>query len=58
MKGMGTNDNQLIRLIVTRSEIDMQEIKQAFVRNHGETLESCISVSFILLILLAKIFQY
>jgi len=30
MKGLGTDDTRLIRLIVSRSEIDLQQIKKAF----------------------------
>lgn len=44
MKGAGTNDRRLIRLVVTRSEIDMGEIKQVFQQVYGESLEDCISV--------------
>lgn len=43
MKGIGTDDRRLIRLVVTRSEIDMGEIKQEFGRNHGQSLEDFIS---------------
>ncbi|OXU22350.1 hypothetical protein TSAR_001009 [Trichomalopsis sarcophagae] len=43
MKGAGTNDRRLIRLVVTRSEIDMGEIKQVFQQMYGESLEDCIS---------------
>ncbi|XP_063994638.1 annexin B9-like isoform X2 [Diachasmimorpha longicaudata] len=43
MKGMGTDDRRLIRLIVTRSEIDMGEIKQEFSRTYGKSLEDFIS---------------
>nr|CAB3222081.1 annexin A7-like [Phallusia mammillata] len=32
MKGAGTNDSALIRLVVTRCEVDMVEIKEQFVR--------------------------
>lgn len=39
---LGTNDRQLIRLIVTRCEIDMTEIKEAFARLFGESLRECI----------------
>jgi len=42
MKGLGTNDRQLIRLVVTRCEIDMTEIKAAFERLFGESLKECI----------------
>lgn len=44
MKGMGTNDRQLIRVVVTRCEVDMVQIKQEFQRNYGKTLESFIVV--------------
>ncbi len=40
MHGLGTNDRQLIRLVVTRCEIDMGEIKKAFERVFGKTLKS------------------
>lgn len=45
MKGMGTNDRQLIRLVVTRSEVDMGEIKNAYQAKYGEALGDAISVS-------------
>lgn len=45
MKGMGTDDRALIRLVVSRCEVDMGDIKQAFVTKYGQTLESFISVS-------------
>lgn len=38
----GTNDRQLIRLVVTRCEIDMVEIKEAFERLFNESLRDCI----------------
>ncbi|XP_033209965.1 annexin B9-like [Belonocnema kinseyi] len=43
MKGLGTDDRRLIRLIVTRSEIDLGEIKHAFMEKYGKSLEDMIS---------------
>lgn len=45
MAGFGTNDNQLIRLVVTRCEIDMNDIKGAFQRLYSKPLKSWIKVS-------------
>ncbi|KAG5683034.1 hypothetical protein PVAND_012341 [Polypedilum vanderplanki] len=42
MAGLGTTDKQLIRLVVTRCEIDMGEIKEAFQRLFGESLRDMI----------------
>lgn len=45
MAGMGTKDKALIRIMVTRCEVDMVDIKNAFQAKYGKTLESFISVS-------------
>lgn len=44
MKGMGTNDRTLIRIIVSRSEIDLNDIKREFERIYDRTLLSAIKV--------------
>ncbi|RZC03390.1 Annexin D5 [Glycine soja] len=38
MKGVGTDDSRLIRVIVTRTEIDMQFIKIAYYKKYGKPL--------------------
>ncbi|XP_058050279.1 annexin A4 isoform X1 [Ahaetulla prasina] len=42
MKGLGTDDNTLIRLMVSRCEIDMIDIKAEFKRMYGKSLYSFI----------------
>uniref|UniRef100_A0AAY4APG4 Annexin n=1 Tax=Denticeps clupeoides TaxID=299321 RepID=A0AAY4APG4_9TELE len=42
MKGLGTTDSILIRIMVSRAEIDMQDIKAAFLKLYGKTLHSFI----------------
>lgn len=42
MAGLGTNDSELIRLCITRSEIDMDDIKPEFKGICGQSLKSFI----------------
>ncbi|XP_078095802.1 annexin A4-like [Mustelus asterias] len=42
MKGAGTNDNTLIRVMVSRCEIDMLDIRQEFQKIYGKSLYSFI----------------
>uniref|UniRef100_A0A8C9Z5L0 Annexin n=1 Tax=Sander lucioperca TaxID=283035 RepID=A0A8C9Z5L0_SANLU len=42
MKGLGTTDSVLIRIMVARAEIDMLDIKAQFMKMYGKTLYSFI----------------
>lgn len=43
MKGLGTKDEDLIRVITTRAEIDMYYIKEEFLAMTRKTLEAVIA---------------
>lgn len=47
MVGLGTNDHKLIRILVTRSEIDLDKIQDKYSQLYGRTLGSSIDVSTI-----------
>lgn len=42
MKGLGTNDSMLIRIVVSRTEIDMQYIKVEYQKKYKKTLAAAI----------------
>lgn len=42
MKGLGTDDTKLIRVIVTRTEIDLQYIKSEYLKKYKKTLNDAV----------------
>lgn len=56
MAGMGTTDHQLIRIIVTRCEVDMEDIKEAFEAKYGKSLQSWIEVLLIFICIIIEEF--
>ncbi|KXJ75717.1 annexin B10-like [Aedes albopictus] len=42
MRGLGTDDATLTRIVVCRSEIDLQNVKQEFERMYSKTLENAV----------------
>lgn len=42
MKGLGTDDTTLVRVIVTRTEIDMQYIKVEYLKKYKKTLNDAV----------------
>lgn len=43
MRGMGTRDTDLIRIIVTRAEVDLADIRNEYQRMYGTSLEQAIA---------------
>ena len=44
VQGLGTDDHTLVRVMVTRCEVDMEDIKDQFYQNYRKTLGSFIKV--------------
>ena len=42
MKGLGTSDSALIRVVTTRAEVDMQHIKAEYHKMYGGSLADAI----------------
>ena len=47
MKGLGTDEAAVIRVMVSRSEIDLTQIKDAFQKEYGKSLLGFIKVSLL-----------
>ncbi|XP_046329274.1 annexin B9-like [Haliotis rufescens] len=43
MAGLGTSDNDLIRVIVSRSEVDLEEVKEAYQNMYETTLSEAVA---------------
>ena len=42
MKGIGTDDSRLMRVIVTRAELDLQYIKAVYISQYGKSLKDAV----------------
>lgn len=56
-QGAGTKDNTLIRIMVSRSEVDMLDIRKAYLHTYGKSLYTAISVSHTVLVFEACCFH-
>jgi hypothetical protein len=56
MKGLGTDDRGLMRLLISRSEIDLADIKEEFQNCYNASLESFVKVSIPKVYILVHVF--
>lgn len=52
MKGLGTDDDRLCRILVSRCEVDMVQVKEAFQQAYKQTLGMFIAVSILHILML------
>lgn len=52
MKGLGTDDDTLVRIMVSRCEVDMVQIKEEFQKNFKQTLGMFINVRILVTFML------
>ena len=45
MKGLGTDDNALVRVVISRCEVDMVQIKEEFQKAYNQSLAKFIEVN-------------
>jgi hypothetical protein len=50
--GMGTKDDDLIFLIVSRADVDLESVKQEYAKMYGKSMADDVAVSFLWLIVL------
>ena len=55
MKGLGTDDDTLCRVVVSRCEVDMVQIKEEFQRQYKQTLGMFVAVSITVFVLITII---
>ena len=58
MKGLGTDDQALVRIIISRSECDMVQIKKSFEQQFQGRLADWIKVRYVMMIAVEQILLY
>jgi hypothetical protein len=47
MKGLGTNDDDLVRVVVSRCEVDMVQIKESFEKDYKKSFAEWLKVCYL-----------